>query len=156
MSTVPEYSWDDTDQPKAGAEGLDIREYLQVLFKFKWGIISVAFLAGLIGLYTAYKAVPVYRSTATLQIERDGGPTIGQLFRIQVFQTEFYKTQYELLKSWGVAEIAAERLGLLDADHLEGERNPPAEPGFSWRSLIPDFLQNKVPEITPDIRRAIP
>ena len=153
MSTVPEYSWDDSTQPQGGAQGLDIREYLQVLFKFKWGIISVAFLAGLIGLYTAYKAVPVYRSTATLQIERDGGPTIGQLLRIRVYQAEFYKTQYELLKSWGVAEIAAERLGLLDADHLVGDATPPAEPGFSWRSLIPDFLQTRVPEITPAIRR---
>ena len=154
MNSVPEYPWDDAAQAQGSSSGLDVREYLQILFKFKWGIISVAFLAGLVGLYMAYKAVPIYRSSATLQIERDGGPTIGQLFRIQVYQTEFYQTQYELLKSWGVAEIAAERLGLLDADHLEGEKTLPPEPGFSWASLIPDFLKNKTVEITPEIRRA--
>ncbi len=154
MSKVPEYSWDDSSQPKGDSEALDIREYLQVLLKYKWGIISVALLAGLIGLYMAYKAVPIYRSTATLQIERDGGPTIGQIFRIQVYQTEFYQTQYQLIRSWGVAEIAAERLGLLDADHLEGETKPPKEPGFSWRSLIPGFMKLTPPKITPEIRRA--
>lgn len=154
MSSVPEYSWDDSSQPQASGQSLDIREYLQVLLKFKWGIISIALLAGLMGLYSAYKAVPIYRSTATLQIERDGGPTIGQIFRFQIYQSEFYTTQYELLKSWGVAEIAADRLGLLDADHLEGETKPRVEPGFSWRSLIPDFLQITPPVITPEIRRA--
>ena len=58
------------------------------------------------------------------------------------------------MKSWGVAELAAERLELLDADHLEGEKTPPAEPGFSWRSLIPEFLKTGAPEITPEIRRS--
>ena len=154
MNTVSEYSWEPSPQQEGELEGLDLREFLRVVFKFKWGIISVAFLAGLIGLYIAYRAVPIYSSTATLQIERKGGPTIGNMFRIQFYQTEFYQTQYELLQSWGVAEITAERLGLLDADHLEGETSVPAEPGFSWRSLMPDFLVNKAPEITPEIRRA--
>ena len=158
MSEQSSYSWDGlpnqlTSPQGEEAAGVDFREYVRVLFKFKWGIISVALLTGLMGLYMAYKAVPIYRSTATLQIERNTGPTIGDIFRIQVFQQEFYQTQYELIHSWSVAEMAAERLGLLDADHLEGAVAPPTDPGFSWRSLIPDFLKLPTPEITPEIRR---
>jgi len=153
------YGWESADRTAAGgfsedSAGLDVRHYLGVLFKFKWGILSVAFLAGLGGLYAAYKAVPIYSSTATLQIERDQGPVLGDLLRGQIFQFEFYQTQYELIRSWGVAEIAAERLGLLDADHLEGIEQPPAPTGFSWRSLVPEFLRQQAPQITPEIRRA--
>ena len=154
MNHTPEYPWEESPQATDDQQSLDIREYLGVLFKFKWGIISIAFLAGLIGLYMAYKAVPIYSSTATLQIKREGGPTIGTVFRFQVFQSEFYKTQYELLQSWGVAELAASQLGLLDADHLEGESTPPEEPGWTWQSLVPDFLVVTAPKLTPEIRRA--
>ena len=131
---------------------LDFRHYLGVLLKFKWGILSVALLSGLIGLYMAYRAVPIYQSRATLQIERQGGPHLGDLF-LYTFQFEFYQTQYELIRSWGVAEMTAERLGLLDADHLEGQKTTPTPPAFSWRDLIPDFLKGQGPEITPEIRR---
>ena len=158
MSDNSGYSWEGlpnqsiTQQGEETA-GLDIRQYLSVLFKFKWGILSVAFLAGLMGLYMAYKAVPIYRSTATLQIERDQGPMIGDLLTGRLFQFEFYQTQYELIRSWSVSEMAAERMGLLDADHLEGVVAPPTDPGFSWRSLVPEFLKLPMPEITPEIRR---
>jgi len=159
MNDQAGYSWEGLPQ-QAGAPqgeesaGLDIRQYLGVLLKFKWGILSVALLAGLIGLYMAYRAVPIYQSRVTLQIEREGGPTIGNLFRIPMYQMEFYKTQYELIRSWSVAEMAAERLGLLDADHLEGAKQSPTPAGFSWRDLLPDFLRTTAPEITPEIRRA--
>ncbi len=156
MNQVKEYAWEGNPAQMGQAEaseGFDIRYYLGILLKFKWGILSVALLAGLIGLYMAYKAVPIYQSRATLQIERDAGPTIGDLYRAQIFQFEFYQTQYELIRSWTVAEMAAERLGLLDADHLEGQKGPPSDPVFSWRSLIPEFLQVPQPVITPGIRR---
>ena len=91
---------------------LDLFQYWLVVLKHKWGILSVALLAGLIGIYMAYKAVPIYQSRVTLQIEREGGPTIGNLLNFPIYQQEFYQTQYELIRSWSVAEIAAERLGL--------------------------------------------
>ncbi|NNK38517.1 MAG: polysaccharide biosynthesis tyrosine autokinase, partial [Xanthomonadales bacterium] len=158
MNEASEYSWDGLSNQQLGSQveggGLDIRDYLRVVLKFKWGILSVAFLAGLIGLYTAYKAVPIYQSRATLQIERHGGPMIGDFMQVPFFKMEFYNTQYELIRSWSVAEIAAERLGLLDADHLEGQVTPPQNNGFTWRDLIPDFLRTRQVELTPEIRRS--
>ena len=84
MNDAANYSWEGSPTQQETAVGVDFREYLRVAFKFKWGILSVAFLAGLMGLYTAYKATPIYSSTAILQIEREGGPSLGTLLRIQV------------------------------------------------------------------------
>ena len=50
-NNVPEYAWDPADLQQEQSGGIDIREYLQVVFKFKWGILSIALLAGLMGLY---------------------------------------------------------------------------------------------------------
>lgn len=153
---VPEYAWDGGRIPQETPEGVgvDFREYLRIVFNFKWGILSVAFLAGLIGLYTAYKSIPIYSSTTILQIEKEQNNMLNSGFIFPDFQFKFYETQYELIRSWGVAEMAAERLNLLDADHLEGTINVPVEPGFSWRSLVPRFLKNKQPVVTPQDRRA--
>lgn len=159
MNELKDYSWDDMPSRAGDAHseeerGPDIREYLYILARFKWGILSIALLAGLIGLFMAFKAVPIYRSQATLQIERQGGPNLGDLL-LPAVQSEFYVTQYELLRSWSVAEIAAGRLGLLDADHLEGQAEPPAATAFSWRKLVPGFLAEREPdpELMPEIRR---
>ena len=139
---VPEYTWDPASLQQESTSSVDIREYLQMVLKFKWGILSIAFLAGLMGLYNAYKAVPIYRSTTILQIEKQDVNQLSMPF-MWGYDAKFYETQYELIRSWGVAELAAKKLDLLDADHLEGEKKPPAEPGFSWRSLMPEFLKNK-------------
>lgn len=140
----------------AGADGgLDLRGYLHVLLKYKWGILSVAFLAALIGLYAAFRAVPIYESRATLQIERDAGPALGDLVRMQTFPVEFYQTQYELIRSWSVAEMAAERLGLLEPDRLAQQQGASAAGGFDWRALLPDFLQDRAPQPTPEVRRRL-
>jgi capsular exopolysaccharide synthesis family protein len=151
---VPEYAWDGGNIEQEPSERLDFREYLRVLFKFKWGIISVALLTGLIGMYMAYKSVPIYRSTVILQIEREQNNPLQSGFFFPDFQAKFYETQRELIRSWGVAEMAAERLDLLDADHLEGKVKAPGKPAFSWRTLVPDFLKTKPPEITPEARRS--
>lgn len=153
MKAVSEYTFEEDPRFQDEPDGLDIREYLLILFKFKWGILSLALLAGLLGLFMAYKAVPIYKSTAALQIERKGGPALGAPVRYQLYQVEFYETQYELLRSWSVAEIAATKLGLFNADYLEGETELPEEPGFNWRSLLPDFLSTQALESTPEIRR---
>jgi capsular exopolysaccharide synthesis family protein len=158
MNDSDQNSWDSLSrQPATPADetmGLDFRQYLGVLLKFKWGILGLALLAGLIGVYVAFRAVPIYESRVTLQIERQTGPTLGNVLRIPIFQMEFYQTQYELIRSWTVAEMAAERLGLLDADHLEGQEESPTPPAFSWRDLLPGFLQQPAPELSPEIRRA--
>ena len=91
-NNVPEYAWDPADLQQEESGGIDIREYLQVVFKFKWGIISIALLAGLMGLYNAYKAVPIYRSTAIMQIEKSRNNMLTSGFMYPDFQFKFYET----------------------------------------------------------------
>ena len=126
---------DNVVQLDSGEPELDLRKYLSVLLKHKWSIIGIALMAALIGLYLALRAVPVYEGSARLQIQRDtSAAAFSDGYSRLAFSAEFYKTQYELIRSWGVAEMAAKRLGMLD-------QPPPAdEQGFQWRDWLPEFL----------------
>jgi capsular exopolysaccharide synthesis family protein len=133
---------------------IDLRQYLAVLFKYKWAIISMALLAGLIGLYLAIKAVPIYQAKARLQIERDTSTQVlSNPLGIPLFNLEFYQTQYEMLRSYGVAELAAEKLGMLEI----AETEPAAETDsgrFNWRSWLPEALATPPRTLTVEEKRA--
>ncbi len=149
-NTPPEYRPDSEYQ----TSGLDLREYLRVLFNYKSGIVGLAIIAGLLGLYAAYKVTPIYRSSATLQIEREATPALGSAYLYPIQNWEFYQTQYQLLRSWGVAELAAEDLGLFDAMDSAAQPAAAAKSSFlNWRRLIPDALGKPPREIGPEERR---
>ena len=144
--------------PELGRSGLDLAAYLGVLSKFKWGIINLTLLCGLIGLYVALNAQPIYRSTAKLQIERNSTTTaLGQLLGQNYYSREFYSTQYEMIKSWGVAEMAATRLGLLDAYQPGQESSGPSagNHGFSPRQFIAELFDVQPPVLTTEQHREI-
>ena len=138
----------DTDE-----SGIEVREYLHVLSKFKWGILSVALITGLFGIYTSYKLVPIYQSTAKLQIEREQqARDLTSAFGYSYPNWEFYQTQYQLIQSWSVSELAAEKLGLLDADYLEGIIESPPKEKVRWFNMLPPEWVNLIPSefiITP-------
>ena len=139
----------------AAEPSFDIRVYIALLFKYKWAILSMALLTAVFGLYMALKAVPIYSASAKLQIERNNQNAImGAQFGTMFYDFEFYETQYQLIKSWGVAELTAERLGMFDALATPAQKVAPEQPGFHWRDLIPEsFKTNKV-TLSDEERRA--
>ncbi|NND43881.1 MAG: polysaccharide biosynthesis tyrosine autokinase [Xanthomonadales bacterium] len=132
---------------------IDIRQYLAVLLKYKWAILSVALLTGLIGLYMALKAVPIYASQARLQVERDTSTQVlNNPLGMGIYNYEFYETQYQLMRSWGVAELAAAKLGMLDVPE---QTTVQANAGmFGWRNWLPASLQAPPRTLTADEMRA--
>jgi len=134
---------------------LDLREYLRILGNFRWGIFSLALLSGLIGLYVALKSEPIYRSTVKLQISRESTVVnLGDMLLQPSQAKEFYNTQYEMIKSWGVAEQAATMLGLQDVDQPVKKSGSSARvAGFSLQQFIAGLLNTQPPVLTSDQRR---
>jgi capsular exopolysaccharide synthesis family protein len=99
---------DNADAAEAG-----LPNYWQILIKRKWVVLSVLATVVMIVLLATMLTPPVYRATATLQIDLD---------TIKVIQTEgvtpgegggnrdYYQTQYELLRTRALAERVAAKL----------------------------------------------
>ncbi len=132
------------------AAGPDLREYLRILNKRKWIVISivVAFVA-LGAVYTLMKT-PLYTATVRLQIDRNVAKIVegGAVTPVEGADFEFLKTQYELLQSRTMAERVAVALKLGDdADFLEPK-------GFSPLGAIRSLLSRRAGDQTPARPRA--
>jgi capsular exopolysaccharide synthesis family protein len=95
----------------------DIRKYLWLVFKHRWLILGTvgAFLC--LGVVITFLTTPIYRASTTVQISRQAAKIVeGQdvVATDSGRDTEFYQTQYELLKSRSLAERVVAKTNLQD------------------------------------------
>ncbi len=94
-------------------------QYLGLVLKHRWMILGICSAAAITGLMVTYTDTPIFRATATIQIDRDvakivkvdapdAAADVGDVMR-------FYQTQYDLLKSRSLAQRVATNLDLANA-----------------------------------------
>jgi len=129
---------------------IDLREYWRILVKRKWIVASVLAIITVATLLSTILMIPVYRSTATVQIT----PPNSQILEYADFSSEgtgylaqqqFYTTQYEILRSRDLAESVVRTEGVEDHPELTGEIRQRsligelrALPGAIRQALTPD------------------
>jgi len=115
--------------PATGSSDLDVRFYLDLLWRGR-ALIATAAAAGLaIGLLAGFAQTPEYRASAMLQIEPPtptfltvtdalvGGGNYWQ-------HADFYNTQFKVLTSKSVGEKAVAHLKLTDKPPFQGHPDP--------------------------------
>lgn len=100
---------------------LSIQDILRILYKHKWSVLLVVFLACIAGVVYTLMGTPTYRSTVVLQFEKAAqrvAPFADVSGEEQVYMDEnmFLQTQYGLLRSRALAQRVAIELGLLSTD----------------------------------------
>lgn len=101
-------------------EQLDLQHYMRILRKFKWPItLFTAAVTALAGYY-AFTATPVYNATSTLLIESQGTNVVSveELVGVDTDTQDYYETQFELLRSRGLAKRVVEKLNLWNHPEL--------------------------------------
>ncbi len=92
--------------------GRNIYDYLQILYKWRWMIISVTILAGIFSVYKALVTTRVYETNAVLRIEMKT-PSIGIMNSMGAFpMVDPIQTQMELVKSRTLLTKVVDNLGL--------------------------------------------
>ena len=118
-----------------------LREEWAVIKHRRWAVylcVAAVVLATLIG---SFLATPLYRSTVTLQIERQSPDILnvrelGSLDYSFPAYADFYQTQYRILSSESVARKTVERLGL--TTHPLFETRGASRGPYAWlRALLP-------------------
>jgi len=117
--------------PNSGAmaddETIDLRELWRSVVKRKWVVISVVLILLVSSFLATTLTVPVYKSTATIQIKPPG----NQILQYQSFTNEggaaayggfqFRNSQLAILRSREVAESVVRSEGIEDHPELNGE-----------------------------------
>jgi polysaccharide biosynthesis transport protein len=93
-------------QEAASEEGASLGQYWQAIFYRKWVVAGVLILGLAAGYFYAQTRIPIYRSVATIEIERvfPASATVNELVGLFGQSELFYQTQIELLKSQNVAQ----------------------------------------------------
>ena len=140
--------------PEPLDQTLHLRDLLRVFLKRKWTILAIFVTSALMAVVLTYLAQPLYRASTTIQIDRftpqvlnykDVTPVEGYDYDT----SDFYYTNYELLKSRTVAERAAEDIGLRKSA-LAKEAPKAAEPEPGFLQTLFNFLRGTPPPVDID------
>lgn len=129
------------------SEGANYRaqffKYLGLALKHRWTIAGICGVAIMIGFVITYTSTPMYRATATIQIDRD----VAKVVKVDAPDAaadvgdnmRFYQTQYDLLKSRSLAQRVA---ASLDLGNAPGFLHPKSS--SPWARLRESFFPAKV------------
>lgn len=107
-------------------DSIDPRDLLRILKKRRWIILSVIVIFAVTAALSAVLTVPVYRSTAVVEINHES----ARILRIQDFlpdagsaqaAEQFYTTQYEILRGRALSEAVVRQEGVESHPELTGE-----------------------------------
>ncbi len=100
-------------QDNGSGENIHLRDYLSVILKRKWIIIAFFICVVVTTTILSFLMVPVYQSTITIKIDKQN-PDALSVPGLEFSRpgTDYYTTQYELLKSRSLAEKVIKKLAL--------------------------------------------
>ena len=93
---------------------IDLRQYFNIINKYKWRIFLLAFIAAIFAAVVAMNMTPIYRASSTLLIEANQAKAVSfqEIVGLDSSQKEYYLTQFEILKSLSIAHLVVEQLKL--------------------------------------------
>ena len=92
---------------------LSFRDYWRVIRQYKWSILAIALIAGVIGTFHALSATSIYQAHARLWVKlNQPNVTNVQQFEAAPLYWLYFQTQSDIISSRAVAERVVARLGL--------------------------------------------
>ncbi len=102
------------------SENIDLRDYLHVILKRKWTMITIFTVIVVTVAIKSYTAIPIYQATTRLIIEKENPNvlSIEEVMDIDASGTDYYQTQYKIIESRTVAREVIRRLNLNNSEEF--------------------------------------
>jgi capsular exopolysaccharide synthesis family protein len=124
-----------------------LNDYLRVLQKRRWTVITFFVILVTTVAVVTFTLQPVYRSSVQILIERENPNVVSiqEVLAIDATATDYYQTQYEILKSETLARRVIDRMKLAgDPDFQSGtalsENSTDPNPDEKYRRVLKTFL----------------
>ncbi len=111
----PPYPYAFSEEPKE----VELRQYWKVIQKRKWTILSIASIVLMATAVMTFTMEPIYRATATIQINKENPQIVDfkEIFSVNTMELDYYQTQYKILESRTLAKKVIQSLKL--SEHPE-------------------------------------
>ena len=120
-----------------------LRDYWRIIKKRRWLVLALFLVAVTIGAINVFTTRPLYRGTATIQINIESPQVIDfkEILAINTWAMDYYQTQYRILESRNLARRVVQGLKL--SQHPEFLPQPGSH-FQTWKSKIPSSLKSKI------------
>ena len=112
-----------------------LRDYWKVIQKRRWVVIAFFFIVLTATAVGTFTMTPIYRSTATIQINKENPQIVDfkEVFAVNTMDTDYYQTQYKILESRTLARRVIQTLKL--SEHPDFQPKPET-PFQRWKSNL--------------------
>ncbi len=95
-------------------EKIDLRDYLRIILKHRWTIITVFWVIVITVTIHSFTATPIYKATTRLIIEKENPNVVSfqEVMAVDASGTDYYQTQYKIIESRTVARAVIKSLHL--------------------------------------------
>lgn len=101
-----------------------LRDYWKVVWKRRWTIIAFFLIVLVVTAVGTFTMKPVYRGTASIQINKENPQIVDfkEIFAVNMWDMDYYQTQYKILESRTLAKRVVQSLKL--PEHPEFQPQP--------------------------------
>ena len=103
-------------------EEFNIGEYIAILLKHIWLIVSVSIFGIIVAVMVNIFMRPQYKSTALIMIDKENSGYIDTMNRSYSGEEDYYRTQYRLLTSRTILEKVFDKLNLADQEQFQNKK----------------------------------
>lgn len=118
-------------------EDVHVSNYLRIIKKRQWVIVTFFVIVVASVAISSFLQTPVYKASARILIEKETPNVLSfkEVLALDTADTDYYQTQYTILKSRTLARDVLQKLGLLDQVLQDQTQH------FSVRGALNDLLQ---------------
>ena len=135
------------NQVPQNPQEINLGELFQIINRRKWTILCFALIFAVVGTIYAFTQTPVYQTQAIVLIGTKTPDTFtekGKGFEeLDPTKTDYYKTQYAMLKSRTLAKRVIDELNLVGNPEFQGK--PPLVDLSGLKKAVRAFIENLMP-----------
>ncbi len=93
---------------------VDLRQFWSVISRNKWAILGLSGAASLLAALLVFAMTPIYTASVTILIESQQANVVSieEVYGLDTRNQQYYKTQFEILKSRPLVENVIDTLQL--------------------------------------------
>jgi len=135
---------------------VDLRQFWSVISRNKWAILGLCGAASLLAALLVFAMTPIYRASVTILIESQQANVVSieEVYGLDTRNQQYYKTQFEILKSRPLAENVINALQLAEYPEYSADENS-SNFRLNWRDWMPFALAGQSQSSQPNLLQKV-
>jgi capsular exopolysaccharide synthesis family protein len=127
--------------PPQEEKEVHLRDYWKVIWKRRWTVLALFLIVLIATAVATFTMKPIYRGTTSIQINKENPQVMDfkEIFSVNMWDLDYYQTQYKILESRTLAKRVIQNLKL--PEHPDFQPNP-VTPFQQWKSNILKPISN--------------